>query len=319
MQLGHRPDATMKLLQSLFEDGHITYHRTDSVALAPEAIDAARAIIRADFKPAYLPKSPVIHATKSANAQEAHEAIRPTHPESGVDAVPGESGDLYRLIWNRFIACQMSNGRDQLTTLDVACAPGAWNGGPMGIFQAKGVVELFDGWRKLGADATEERRKKKRKGKAKEGEDEPEDDDDGVALPMLEPGQELNLLDLAAVKKTTRPPPRFTQASLIKRLEKEGIGRPSTYAAIMGTLLARTYVVDEKRKLFATPLGLTVNNFLTKRYAGNFIELDYTRRMEDELDRIARGEAAWEPAVTTAAQGVLALAREAGLEGPGLG
>jgi DNA topoisomerase I len=318
VQLGLRPDATMKLLQSLFEDGHITYHRTDSVALAPEAIDAARALIAATFKPAYLPKTPIIHATKSANAQEAHEAIRPTHPESGADAVSGDTGDLYRLIWNRFIACQMANGRDQQTTIDVAVAPGAWNGGPMGIFQAKGVVVLFDGWRKLTGDATEERKAKKRKKKGDDSETDDEEDEN-VALPLLDPGQDLNLLGLDAVKRTTRPPPRFTQASLIKRLEKEGIGRPSTYAAIMGTLLARTYVLDEKRKLHATPLGLTVNDFLIKRYAGNFIEIDYTRRMEAELDRIAAGAAPWEPAVTDAARGVMALARQAGYPWPSPG
>ena len=311
VQLGLRPDATMKLLQSLFEDGRITYHRTDSVVLDPEAIAAARAIIAASYKPAYLPKAPVVHATKSVSAQEAHEAIRPTHPESGADSGAGEAADLYRLIWNRFIACQMANGRDQQTTIDVAVAPGTWQGGPMGVFQAKGVVVLFDGWRKLTADATEEKKKRRTKGE----DDEAEDD----ALPLLDPGDDLTLLGLEAAKRTTRPPPRFTQASLIKRLEKEGIGRPSTYAAIMGTLLARTYVTDLKRMLHATDLGLTVNGFLTKRYAGNFIELDYTRRMEEELDRIARGEASWEPAVTTAAQGVLALARAAGLGGPSPG
>lgn len=316
VQLGLRPDATMKLLQSLFEDGRITYHRTDSVALAPEAIAEARALIRTSFKPAYLPASPVIHATKSANAQEAHEAIRPTHAETGSDAVSGEAAALYSLIWNRFIACQMASGRDQQTTIDVAVAPGAWNGGPMGIFQAKGVVVLFDGWRKLTADATEERKAKKRK---KKGDDAEDEDDENVALPLLDPGQDLDLLGLDAIKRTTRPPPRFTQASLIKRLEKEGIGRPSTYAAIMGTLLARTYVVDEKRKLLATPLGLTVNDFLIKRYAGNFIELDYTRRMEAELDRIAAGDAPWEPAVTDAARGVMALARQAGYPWPSPG
>ncbi len=312
VQLGLRPDATMKLLQSLFEDGHITYHRTDSVALAPEAIAEARAIIAAAYKPAYLPKTPIVHATKSSNAQEAHEAIRPTHAEGGADGVAGETGALYRLIWNRFIACQMSNGRDQQTTIDVAVAPGTWNGRPMGIFQAKGVVVLFDGWRKLTADATEEQKKRRKKGEDSEA-------DESVALPLLDPGHDLVLLELDAAKRTTRPPARFTQASLIKRLEKEGIGRPSTYAAIMGTLLARTYVEDLKRMLHATDLGLTVNAFLTKRYAGNFIELDYTRRMEEELDRIARGEAAWEPAVTTAAKGVLTLARLAGLGGPSPG
>jgi DNA topoisomerase-1 len=317
VQLGLRPDVTMKLLQSLFEDGLITYHRTDSTALDPEAVTAARQIIAAAYKPAYLPKSPVVHATKSANAQEAHEAIRPTHPEEGATAVTGEAAKLFTLIWNRFIACQMANGRDQQTTIDVACAPGAWNGGPMGVFQAKGVVVLFDGWRKLTGDATEERKAKRRKGAKDDGEDEA--DDENAQLPLLEPGQDLRLLDLKAAKRTTRPPPRFTQASLIKRLEKEGIGRPSTYAAIMGTLLARNYVEDKVRKLHATDLGLTVNGFLVKRYAGNFIELDYTRRMEAELDRIADGSAAWEPAVTDAARSVLGLARAAGLGGPSPG
>ena len=308
VQLGLRPDATMKLLQELFEDGRITYHRTDSVALAPEAVQAARTLIGERFDPAYLPASPVIHATKSANAQEAHEAIRPTHPETGVDAVVGPAKDLYALIWNRFVACQMANGRDQQTTIDVACAPTAWNGGPMGIFQAKGVVVLFDGWRTLTADATEEKKQKRKKG-------DDDEDDAVVKLPLLEPGQELNLLELDAVKRTTRPPPRFTQASLIKRLEKEGVGRPSTYAATLNTLLFREYILDKQRKLHATELGLRVTSFLIKRYAGNFIELDFTARMEAELDRVAAGQVAWEPTVTSACRAILALARTAGLYG----
>ena len=309
VQLGLRPDATMKLLQELFEDGRITYHRTDSTSLAPEAIAEARTLIAATYKPAYLPAKPVIHATKAANAQEAHEAIRPTHPETGPDAADGPAKDLYALIWKRFVACQMTNGRDQQTTIDVACAPGTWHGGPMGVFQAKGVVVLFDGWRKLTSDATEEKKKRGRK-KADD-----EDEDSAVELPILEPGHDLNLLELDAVKRTTRPPPRFTQASLIKRLEKEGIGRPSTYAAIMGTLLFRAYVEDKQRKLWATDLGLKVSEYLVARYAGNFIELSFTARMEQELDRIATGELAWEPAVTAAAQAVLTLARKAGLWG----
>jgi DNA topoisomerase-1 len=307
VQLGLRPDATMKLLQALFEDGRITYHRTDSTTLAPEAIAEARTIIGERFAARYLPDKPVIHATKAANAQEAHEAIRPTHPETGPDAVPGESGDLYRLVWQRFIACQMANGRDQQTTIDVAVAPTAWNGGPMGIFQAKGVVVLFDGWRKLTADATEERKKRRKK------DDSEDDEDSAVELPLLEPGHDLTLLDLEAVKRTTRPPPRFTQASLIKRLEKEGIGRPSTYAAILNTLLARIYIEDKARKLYATELGLTVTDFLVARYAGNFIELDFTARMEGALDRIAAGELAWEPTVLAAAREIARLAKRAGL------
>ena len=316
VRLGLNPDATMKLLQSLFEDGKITYHRTDSTALAPESIAEARAVIAKQFPPEYLPKAPIVHATKAANAQEAHEAIRPTHPETGPDALgAGDAGKLYRLIWQRFIACQMAPGRDQITTLDVACAPDAWTNakgekGPMGVFQAKGKVTLFDGWRKLtGEDATEET---KRKGK-KESEDPAEDDDGDAELPMLNPGDPLGLLELAALKRATKPPPRFTQASLIKRLEHDGIGRPSTYASIMRVIMERGYVKEEKRKLHATALGLSVTDFLVRHYSGNFIDLDYTARLEDDLDRIASGDADWEKVVTEASFAVIALARRAGL------
>jgi DNA topoisomerase-1 len=315
VKLGLNPDAAMKLLQSLFEDGKITYHRTDSTALSPEALADARKLIQKEFPPEYLPKAPIVHAAKSANAQEAHEAIRPTHPETGADALAGgEAGKLYRLIWQRFIACQMTAGRDQITTIDVACAPDAWKtekGGlvPMGVFQAKGKVVLFDGWRRLtGEDATEETKKKGRK----DGEEADDDESDGE-LPMLNPGDALNLLDLAALKRSTKPPPRFTQASLIKRLEAEGIGRPSTYAAIMRVILERGYVKEEKRKLRATDLGMSAVDFLVRHYTGNFIDMDYTARLEDELDKIARGEASWEKVVTDASFAVIKLARGAGL------
>ncbi|MFI5349566.1 MAG: type I DNA topoisomerase [Elusimicrobiota bacterium] len=316
VRLGFNPDVTMKLLQSLFEDGKITYHRTDSTALAPESIAEARSVIAKQFPPEYLPKAPIVHATKAANAQEAHEAIRPTHPETGQDALgAGDAGKLYRLIWQRFVACQMAPGRDQITTLDVACAPDGWTSdkgekGPMGVFQATGKVTLFDGWRKLaGEDATEET---KRKGK-KEGEDAAEDEDGEAELPMLNPGDPLGLLGISALKRATKPPPRFTQASLIKRLEHDGIGRPSTYAAIMRVIMERGYVKEEKRKLHATPLGLSVTDFLVRNYSGNFIDLDYTARLEDDLDRIARGDADWEKVVTEASFAVIALARRAGL------
>jgi DNA topoisomerase-1 len=222
---------------------------------------------------------------------------------------------MYRLIWQRFVACQMAPGRDQITTLDVACAPDEWTTEkgqkvPRGVFQAKGKVTLFDGWRTLtGEDATEET---KRKGK-KDGEDTTEEDDGEAELPMLNPGDPLALLGLDALKRATKPPPRFTQASLIKRLEHDGIGRPSTYASIMRVIMERGYVKEEKRKLSATPLGLSVTDFLVRHYTGNFIDLDYTARLEDDLDRIARGEADWEKVVTEASFAVIALARGAGL------
>ena len=323
VRLGLNPDQTMKLLQTLFEGGHITYHRTDSVSLSPEAITAARSLIKARFKPAYLPAQNVHHATKAANAQEAHEAIRPTHAETGPDALGATTeGKLYQLIWNRFIASQMASGRDQLTTIDIACAPGTWlvEGQPakaMGIFQAKGKVVLFDGWRKLtGGDETDEVAKKKRGKSAKDKMGERSDDDEFAGeLPLLNIGDVVDLKELAAQERSTKPPPRYTQASLIKKLEKEGIGRPSTYAAIMRTILERQYVGEKLRKLFATPLGMSVTDFLIRHYGGNFIDVDYTVRLEADLDRIACGEAAWQKVVTDASYAVLALAQNAGLRG----
>ncbi len=318
VRLGFNPDATMKHLQALFENGHITYHRTDSTALSPEAITQARAVIAKEFPPEYLPKAPIIHATKSANAQEAHEAIRPTHPESGPDARgKGDEGKLYKLVWQRFIACQMAPGRDQLTVIDAACAPGEWkmpDGSmvPRGVFEAKGKVLIFDGWRRLsGGDATEEA---KPKAAAKwEGEAVEDDEDSAAELPMLNPGDALSVLDLAALKRSTKPPPRYTQASLIKKLERDGIGRPSTYANIMRVILERGYVSEQKRKLHATPLGLSVTEFLVHHYTGSFIDIGYTARLEEDLDRISRGEADWEKVVTDASFSVLKLAQGAGL------
>ncbi|MBI3297777.1 MAG: type I DNA topoisomerase [Elusimicrobia bacterium] len=311
------PGSTMKLLQALFEDGKITYHRTDSTALAPEAVAQARKLIARDFPPEYLPAAPVVHAAKAVNAQEAHEAIRPTAPESGPDALgSGELGRLYRLLWQRFIASQMAPGRDQITTLDAACAPGAWKDAsgkavPMGVFQAKGKVTLFDGWRRLaGEDATEEAKP----AKGAKGE-ESEEEDGSAELPLLNVGDPLELRDLEAKKRTTKPPPRYTQASLIKKLEHDGIGRPSTYAAILRTVLARAYVEEKKRKLHATPLGRSVTVFLVRNFTGNFVDLDFTRRMEEELDRVARGEADWQKVVTEASFAVLKLAKKAGLWG----
>lgn len=319
VKLSLNPDQTMKLLQQLFEDGHITYHRTDSVALEPDAIAMARAVIARDFPKAYLPAQPLIHGQKNANAQEAHEAIRPTHADTAT-TVTGEAADLYRLIWERFIACQMASGRDQLTTIDVACAPGAFTDAqgkahPMGVFQAKGKVVLFDGWRRLTSDATEEAGKEagaKKRGRPKKN---AETDDTLAELPMLEPGDALNLLDLLAKPKSTKPPPRYTQASLIKKLEGDGIGRPSTYAPIMKTIIERGYVGEEKRMLFATDLGLKVTDFLVARYAGNFIEKDYTAKLEARLDAIACGEADWQQTVTGEAFAILAAAQRAGLRG----
>ncbi len=204
----------------------------------------------------------------------------------------------------------MAPGKDQMTTIDVACEPGGWTHEkrgkvPLGVFQAKGKVILFDGWRKLtGGDATEERKKKTKKDA---------DLDESKELPMLAVKDPLKLLGLEQKLRSSKPPSRYTQASLIKKLEKDGIGRPSTYANIMRTILTRGYVEEKKRMLHCTPLGMQVTAFLVRNYSGNFIDLDYTARLEEELDKISRGELEWQKVVTEAAFGVLALARGAGL------
>ena len=309
VRLKFTPAHTMKLLQQLFENGHITYHRTDSVAVAPEAITAARALIQSRFPADYLPEKPNQHAAKSSNTQEAHEAIRPTHPESGRDAVGSDdAGRLYRLIWERFIASQMAPGRDFLTTIRVDVAPAGFTHPTrgqiaMGQFEAKGKVVLFDGWRKLTDDTTTEK-----KGKAKG-----KDSEEVAELPDVTVGDQLTLEELGATRRSTKAPPRYTQASLIKKLEAEGIGRPSTYAAIMSTIMGRDYVDERKRKLHCTELGLKVTDFLVERFAGNFIDIDFTVRMEDRLDAIARGEENWQLAVTEASFAVRDLAQRAGL------
>ncbi|MFW5844750.1 MAG: type I DNA topoisomerase [Planctomycetota bacterium] len=286
------PKETMAALQRLFESGHITYHRTDSVALAPEAIEQARTIIRSSFGTDHLPDQPRIFATRNENAQEAHEAIRPTHPEGGADAVHGQDAALYRLIWERFIACQMAAAVDDTTTYRITSA-----GDSGAVFTAKGVVVVFDGWRRLSqGDATDERKREQE-----------------AALPPQETGDILHLHDLRNEKRSTKPPARYTQASLIKKLEKEGVGRPSTYAAIMSTLLGRHYVLEKKRKLHATDLGIAITDWLRRQFAGDFIELQYTAGMEADLDGICSGQREWQRVVFGAAGSLLERARAAGL------
>jgi DNA topoisomerase-1 len=304
----------MKLAQSLYEDGLITYMRTDSTALTPEAIAMARARIAADFPKEYLPERAPTPRAQAANAQEAHEAIRPTSLDAGPDAGgTGPRGELYRLIWERFVASQMAAGIDQRAVVDVACAPDSFQHPERGrihtgIFRARGTTVVFDGWRRLTEDTAQE---KPKKGERREDDD--GDDVEEAKLPDLAGGEPAELKDLGAPEKTTKAPPRFTEASLIKLLEKKGVGRPSTYAAIMGTILNRGYVELKRRKLHATDVGIALARFLIRAYAGNFIESDFTNRVEGDLDRIARGELAWEPYVLGAARDLVALARRAGL------
>ncbi len=297
VQLRMNPKQCMAGLQKLFEEGLITYHRTDSTALSPEAVTLARNYIGQHFPAEYLPTKPRVFVTKSDNAQEAHEAIRPTEAKPG--PIPGAESALYQLIWDRFIACQMSAGRDHVSTCLISTASCE-----EAVFQAKGRMVLFDGWRKLGEDATSEQ--ESGKGKKKNVKKD-------TPLPQMTVGQTLHLNELIAKKNKTKAPARYTQASLIKKLEKEGVGRPSTYAAIMSTILQRGYILEQKRKLHASDLGMQVCEWLQNHFKNNFIEIHYTAEMEETLDKICRGEALWENAITEASQGILNLAQQAGL------
>ena len=293
--LKYAPEQCMKALQALFEAGHITYHRTDSVSLSPEAITLARTIIAERFGAEYVPEQALQHKSKVANAQEAHEAIRPTHPEHGpqADAIK-EYQDLYALIWERYVASQMAAGIDDVTVYQIKTASCA-----AVLFRARGSVCVFDGWRRIG-DTTSEQ-----KSKGKKQED--------VVLPALQVGDQLDLKKLSVKKKSTKPPPRYTQASLIKEMEKQGIGRPSTYASIMKTIMMRKYVKELKRKLHATELGMSVCQWLINHYKGNFIEIAYTSSMEERLDAMSRGELDWQACITEESELLVQISQRAGL------
>jgi DNA topoisomerase-1 len=303
VKLGMNPKDTMAALQRLFEAGEITYHRTDSPALAPEAIQGARAWIAENLPAEYLPTKPNTFSSKDG-AQEAHEAIRPTHWEKGPRAVTGAESALYEMIWQRFIASQCAPGKDRRTTIAIHVRETGPD--PIAIFLAKGVVCEFDGWRRITDQAENEKPDKE----AMAG-DLAEDE---VILPKVEPKDPLALLKLDVGKCTTKPPSRYSQSSLIKRLEKEGVGRPSTYATIMATIMKRGYVEeDKKRRLHGTPLGQDATDFLCRHFTGDFIDVPFTRTVEQSLDTIAQGQLNWEEYVTRMVLRLLDLAKQAGL------
>ena len=294
-KLGLDPEQTMALAQALFEAGLISYMRTDSTTLSPEAIAAARAHIADKFGQSYLPSQPNLHTSKSANTQEAHEAIRPTHLGDGREAAYAlgeQCGKLYDLIEGRTVASQMAARVVSVTTIDVSAAGGR------AVFRVTGNVPVFDGWKRLMDDDTEE------KG---------DDKEEAITLPPLADGDPLTCLDFRTDRSKTKPPPRYTQASLVKKLESDGIGRPSTFASTLKTLFKRVYIKEEARKLAATPLGCACVDFLVKAYSGNFIEYAYTAKMEEDLDRISRGEEPWQQLLTKVSFALLPVAQAAGL------
>jgi DNA topoisomerase-1 len=282
-KLGFSTDRAMKVAQSLYEGvslgkavtGLIPYMRTDSVSLSTEALTEIRGFITRNFGSDYLPKSPVVYRSTAKNAQEAHEAIRPTSiartPESVAPYLSDEQRKLYEMIWKRALSCQMTPAKFDTVAVDFSV------GGPGNTFRATGQTMVFPGFYAVYH----------------------EDEDDAVEeedrrLPALEKGDSVPILKLYGDQHFTQPPPRYSEASLVKALEQYGIGRPSTYASIISTLTNREYVVLEKKRFQPTDVGRVVNKFLTDHFA-HWVDYEFTAKLENELDDISNGKEEWIP------------------------
>jgi DNA topoisomerase-1 len=275
-KLGFGAKATMQVAQKLYENGFITYMRTDSTTLSETAVRAARAQVTQLYGADYLPDKPRVYAAKVKNAQEAHEAIRPSGDRFRTPAETGLTGDqfrLYELIWMRTVASQMKDAVGHSVTVKVA---GSSADGRDAEFSASGKIITFHGFLKAYV----------------EGADDPnaELDDRERRLPQVAEGDPLAADEITADGHSTKPPARYTEASLVKELEEREIGRPSTYATILGTILDRGYVFKKGTALVPTFLSFAVVNLLEKHF-GWLVDYDFTASMEDDLDRIARGEA----------------------------
>ncbi|MEW7983181.1 MAG: type I DNA topoisomerase [gamma proteobacterium symbiont of Phacoides pectinatus] len=283
-KLGFTAQRTMRTAQQLYEGidtgtgavGLITYMRTDSVHLADEALEELRAFISERFGAAQVPKQPRMFKTKAKNAQEAHEAIRPTSVLRTSEELQAhlnrDQHRLYELIWKRTAACQMIHATINTVAADLAC-------GTDNSFRATGSTIANPGFMALYLESVDD---------AKKG------DDDEKMLPPLEEGEQIDLRAIRPEQHFTEPPPRYSEASLVKALEEHGIGRPSTYASIISTLQDREYVQLEKKRFHPTDVGRVVNRFLTN-YFTRYVDYDFTARLEDELDAVSRGEEEWVP------------------------
>jgi DNA topoisomerase-1 len=272
-RFGYTSKATMRLAQQLYEEGFITYHRTDSVNLSKEAVSSVRELISKEFGTNYLPQSQAFFKKQSKMAQEAHEAIRPTNVKELMQTVSDspEEQKLYGLIWKRFVACQMADAVFDETTIEVD-ARGAELEKRFYLLRASGQIMKFEGWRKLFPQKTNE--------------------DGVVLLPAVNKNDNLDLVKVISDQKFTQPPPRYNEASIIKTLEKLGIGRPSTYAPTISTIQARGYIEKNEGKFSPTSVGIAVNDFLIKNFTDVF-EYSFTAKMEDNLDRVAAGKLEW--------------------------
>ncbi len=272
-KLYYSSKKTMQIAQKLYEEGYITYHRTDSVNLSEKFVEESRGFIAQEFGASYVPATPRTYKTKSKVAQEAHEAIRPT--DARVSSVENRAAGefnrdhvrLYELIWKRAVASQMAEAVFDSTTIVIVSRNGY-------RFETSGSVVRFDGFLKVIGRDTEE-----------------------TIIPSVTEGQTLTLGMAEPTQHNTSPPPRYTEASLVKTLEEKGIGRPSTYAPIMSTIVDRQYVNRDEKKLVPTELGFAVTDFLVQYFA-NILDLPFTAHMEDDLDAIANGEKEWMPVIS---------------------
>lgn len=280
-RLGFSANRTMQVAQRLYEGldiggetaGLITYMRTDGVQMAPEAIDEARKVVAKEFGDKYLPEKPRFYANKAKNAQEAHEAIRPTDfsrlPQDVKKYLDADQARLYEIIWKRAIASQMNPADIERTTVEIEAA----NAGKTASLRAVGSVVRFDGFI---AAYTDQR-------------DEDSEDEEDKRLPEIRSGEDLKREKIDATQHSTEPPPRYSEASLIKKMEELGIGRPSTYASTLKTLEDREYVVIDKRRLIPHSRGRIVTAFL-ENFFEKYVEYDFTAALEERLDEISDGK-----------------------------
>lgn len=260
---------TSSAAQKLYEAGLITYIRTDSTNLSADAVQSIRKYIAGEYGDKFLPKSANIYVTKSKNAQEAHEAIRPTASDCASVNVGGDEDKLYDLIWKRTIACQMTNAEFDSVVVDIE------TDNKIAVFHTVGTTRTFDGFLKVYV----------------EGKDDSDEEDVETKLPQLSVGDKIEIVKLLPEQHFTQPPARYSEASLIKKLEELGIGRPSTYHNIMSTIVDREYVKNEKHRFFPTPSGWLITAFLTKYFA-DIVDVNFTAKTEDSLDDVSNGELA---------------------------
>lgn len=283
-KLGFTARKSMMVAQQLYEGidigtgtvGLISYMRTDSVNLAAEAIEEIREYITQRYGKDNCPNDPRVYKTKSKNAQEAHEAIRTTSikrtPEMVQSALTSDQFKLYSLIWKRTLACQMADAIMDTVAVDFSCGEG-------NVFRANGSTVTFPGFMAVYEEGRD---------------DSKEDDAEGSLLPAFTVGEKIKLEDILANQHFTEPPPRYSEATLVKALEEYDIGRPSTYASIIHTLQQREYVIVDKKRFFPTDVGRIVNRFLTS-YFTRYVDYKFTAQLEDTLDAVARGEKEWIP------------------------